>query len=342
MNFSNSSSSLFELDLSWLHAGNYILLMGKKYFFLFFIIFLFVAITSSTLPKEETCYKFLLVKGNNNRIIRALTASSNIDHWWPGKDDTRSITEKKSPVKNYNNLAFKIPAEYHNGIEITIFNEEISTLLTLKIAAVNRDSSIISYHFSLPLTYNPIKKIRNSYRAKLVENNITLVLNRLLAYSAITENIYGVHISQERVKDKYLVTTKITAPQYPSVSTIYTQIAVLEQHIAANDAKATNFPMLHTIETDKEQVEVFVAIPIDRQIRGNNSIICREMMAGNILTASSKGGIYSVHKDFRQVENYMADHLKSAPAMPFEVLVTNRSLEKDTSKWVTKIHYPVY
>jgi hypothetical protein len=38
---------------------------------------------------------------------------------------------------------------------------------------------------------------------------------------------------------------------------------------------------------------------------------------------------------------YMKDFKLTSPAMPFELLVTNRANEPDTSKWVTKIYYPI-
>jgi hypothetical protein len=36
----------------------------------------------------------------------------------------------------------------------------------------------------------------------------------------------------------------------------------------------------------------------------------------------------------------MNDHFLSAPAIPFEILITDRSKEKDTTRWKTKIYQP--
>src|SRR6266487_3596951 len=45
-------------------------------------------------------------------------------------------------------------------------------------------------------------------------------------------------------------------------------------------------------------------------------------------------------RDEGAIEKYMDDHFLSAPAIPFEILITDRNKEADTSKWETKIFYP--
>jgi hypothetical protein len=62
---------------------------------------------------------------------------------------------------------------------------------------------------------------------------------------------------------------------------------------------------------------------------------------GNIFVCEVKGGPYSIDKATRQVQYYMSDHQRAAPAIPFQSLITDRRNETDTSKWITKIYYPV-
>jgi hypothetical protein len=42
------------------------------------------------------------------------------------------------------------------------------------------------------------------------------------------------------------------------------------------------------------------------------------------------------------MRNYISDHQYADAAVPYQSLITNRVTEKDTTKWVTKICYPVY
>jgi hypothetical protein len=62
---------------------------------------------------------------------------------------------------------------------------------------------------------------------------------------------------------------------------------------------------------------------------------------GNILITEIKGGSASIDKAFKEMENYVSDYRRTPPAIPFQSLVTDRMKEPDTSKWITRIFYPV-
>ena len=43
----------------------------------------------------------------------------------------------------------------------------------------------------------------------------------------------------------------------------------------------------------------------------------------------------------KQMEQYVSDHKYVRIAIPFQSLVTDRMNEPDSSKWITKIYYPI-
>jgi hypothetical protein len=55
-----------------------------------------------------------------------------------------------------------------------------------------------------------------------------------------------------------------------------------------------------------------------------------------------RGGDYTVNQALEHLQEYMNDYQRATMAIPFQSWVTDRSAEKDTTKWVTKIYYPVY
>ena len=66
------------------------------------------------------------------------------------------------------------------------------------------------------------------------------------------------------------------------------------------------------------------------------------MVPGKILVAEVKGGAYTADEALRQLTMYMDDNHLVSPAIPFQSLVTERSKEPDTTKWITKIYFPVF
>ncbi len=94
-------------------------------------------------------------------------------------------------------------------------------------------------------------------------------------------------------------------------------------------------------KTGNNGYETMVAIPVDRVLDDSQDFALKKMVPGNILVAEVKGGISTVKEGEAQLENFVQDYQFVSPAIPFQSLVTNRMLEKDTSKWITKLYYPI-
>jgi len=82
-------------------------------------------------------------------------------------------------------------------------------------------------------------------------------------------------------------------------------------------------------------------IALSLRLSGIDSFIDEMMKAGNILVTEVKGGPSIINNAFKQMDTYVTDHERIPPAIPFLSLVTNRVQEPDTSKWITRIYYPV-
>ena len=66
------------------------------------------------------------------------------------------------------------------------------------------------------------------------------------------------------------------------------------------------------------------------------------MMLGNILVAEVKGDNARIDQCEQAMKYYVEDYQKSSPAISFQRLITNRLTEKDSTKWVTTINYPIF
>ena len=166
-------------------------------------------------------------------------------------------------------------------------------------------------------------------------------MERMKHFLEKPENVYGMRIDQVQVKDTILMTTKISSDQYPSTSRIYDLIGGIKNYISVNNGKETNFPMLHVWQ-DSGLFHTTVAIPIYRKIPENKTYSIKRMVPGKILVSEVTGGVYRTREALRQLGLFISDNSLSSPAIPFESLITDRMKEPDTSKWITKIYYPVF
>jgi len=214
---------------------------------------------------------------------------------------------------------------------------------TLTTVWKNTDTTQLFWTTEITTSYNPVKRFQIYLDSKKIADNIDFILNKLQSYFSKTENVYDYKINKGLVTDSFLVSTYATSKNYPSIDFIYNLIDQLKRYIADNGAKESGFPMLNISTSDSSNYLTRVGIPVDRIIPSSKKVFLKRMPAGgNMLIVDIKGGGQaSMNKALQQVQNFILDYHESAPAIPFFSLITDRRKEPDTTKWLTKIYYPV-
>ena len=59
------------------------------------------------------------------------------------------------------------------------------------------------------------------------------------------------------------------------------------------------------------------------------------------MTGEVTGGQKEIEEAQKQMELYITDYQRSIIAIPFQMLITDRTREPDSSKWITRIYFPV-
>ena len=179
-------------------------------------------------------------------------------------------------------------------------------------------------------------------QSKFLKKDMAEIITKFKIYNEDERNIYGVSIRRSKVRERFLITTRKTIAHYPDNMFLYQIIDTLNSYISKKDAIPENFPMLYIGSIGKNHFDIIVAIPVNKNLENKNDIVVKQMMPGNILIAEVTGGYSSVRKTFETLEHYIQDHQLNSPAIPYQLLVTNRLLERDSSKWLTGIYYPIY
>ena len=103
----------------------------------------------------------------------------------------------------------------------------------------------------------------------------------------------------------------------------------------------TGYPMLNITPLDNGQFQFQVAVPVNKMLADKGTIFSRRMVPGNFMMLEAKGGPKTVDHAMQQLQQYAIDYQRTYMAIPFQVMVTDRLNEQDTTKWVTRIYYPV-
>jgi len=268
-------------------------------------------------------------------LERGLLQFNSWNNWWNIDIPTRplffskpkqSISEDGMPVAQFQ-LSYK----------------GYNTTSLFEIKPINADSCILYYYTAtICNNYSPMQRIQHFFRAIQLKKMLDKQLENATAYYSNANNIYGIAIVQVKVKDSTLISTKIITTDTPSVTTVYKMIANLEAYISQHQGAIRNMPMLNITRIDTAHVHTMVAIPLLQDIPSSEDFTIKKMILGNILETIVIGDNQTITKGFESLKNYASDYRKLAPAIPFQSLLTNRLQEKDSTKWKTRLSYPVY
>ena len=262
-------------------------------------------------------------------FIRCFADEKKWGQWWPG---TSGDNPKGLPVFSYNNILYTLEDKTTNSFVITISSGGQSFKTNLNFIRTAPDSIIISWGGTF----------RRPLKQEALEKDLTFILDCIEQFYSNEENIYGMEIRQEKVVDSLLISTYKILNHPPSAADIYTMIDELKEYARINRAEQTGYPMLNVLTKDSMEYLTRLAIPVNRKLPNKGNISYKWMLGGgNILITEVRGGPFQIRKAFHEMENYVNDHRRVAPAIPFESLVTDRRQQKDTTLWITRVYYPV-
>lgn len=243
---------------------------------------------------------------------------------------------------DYNGQRYVINEKTIDGILVNIKNKDSFDSSVIRILPLSNDSSAIVWEGSIATGLNPFKKIAIYFDEEKKLKSINDILGNIKQYLNLEENVYGIVIRKELIKDSILMYLKRTYTSYPDDKNIYETINTINKYLVSKGAQQRSYPMLNITKTNNAAYETKVALPIDKYIDGEGNIELKNLILGNILVTEVKGGQATILNAANAIERYITDHQLSSPGVPYQSLITNRLTEKDTSNWVTKICYPVY
>jgi hypothetical protein len=299
--------------------------------FALFVLFVYVII-----PQKIKIEREIAVRCTNPAAKRMVLDPGQWRRWWPGEvPGLQTIYVDSNYQFNPDTISF-------DEISVEISNNSFLTQAELQVLPVNRDSVILQWDCAaIKTSMNPLSRIKNFNRSKELGSELNSILVKMRTWLENETNVYGIAVKKTKVKDSTLIATRFETSSYPSVNEIYAAVDKLKKYIADQHATENNFPMMH-VDEGYGGYQTMIAIPVNRELPGTKEFMQKRMVLGNILEAEVHGGDSTVERGLRQLDQYRVDHEKASPAIPFALLVTDRSKQPDTLQWVTKLYFPVF
>ena len=291
--------------------------------------FVYLFVPASTVIKEQTG-----VGVNAKAFARSFFDEASWPAWWPG--------QKSADGYLYNGTDYRVREKRISSWVISLAHGRDTLPAELIAIPVGYDSIELIWLTAVSAGANPVARLQAYGRTKTISNDVKKLLQAIKAYYTDPAHLYPISISEEEILDSTLISTSVRMMNYPTTENIYSLIDRLKDFAQKNGASQTGLPMLNIMVNTDSSYRLQVALPVDKKLQDEGDIHYRWMLGGgNILAAEVKGGPAKIQQAFAAMQAYMEDHHRSAPAIPFQSLITDRRAEPDSNKWVTKIYWPV-
>lgn len=311
--------------------------MSKKLIFPFIVLLLIISFIYLFIPGTMRLSVSTHVKCTSNELIRCLHDQQKWQQWFPGNKETFE----------FEGYQFKEKEKKLNGTDINISNNYYkihSSLISLSLAT---DSVLVTWSGEVKNGLNPITRIKHFLDISNLEQKMGIVLDSLRSFASEPINVYGYNIRRTGFDDSLLLSTRNSYKSIPDLNEQYRLIHELQHYIRSQGAVILDSPMVHISRAENAtptntDYRIQVAVSIDRPILETKSYSLIRMVHinGKYVTADVKGGPDEIQKAREQIEFYMKDHLLTSPGISFEIYLTDRIKQSDSSKWITRIYYP--
>ncbi len=301
--------------------------------------FIFVAAISAGIyflfPAKVHFRKTMYVEAAPNSAARFVLDQKAWNQWWPA-----STINKNDSIFPYKNFEYAVNWKMISGDSVLIKSKDGYVRSLINLLPINKDSVGIQWEGESQAETNFLKRIQNYFTQKELQNNSAEVFTALKNFLEKDDKVYGIKIEHKMVVDTLLLSTKKIFKTYPSTEQVYEMVNDLKKYMSSNAVLPTNPPMLHVVQ-DSSVFKTMVAIPINKEIKNTDRFVIKKMVAGKILISQIDGGSASAEAAIKKIELYMDDYHLLSPAISYQSLITDRTQEKDSSKWVTKVYYPI-
>jgi hypothetical protein len=300
------------------------------------VVVLLIACSYVFIPSTIVVSNVRYIHEYQNSVIKFFNDSVLLNNWW------KSVSEKEGANYKYKGYDYQIKSALSNLVEINIHSGEINGLSTLISANIYMDSSAIQWSTEIKASINPFERIRQYKEAKKLKDNMAGLMDALEKHLNSSTNIYGIDVKEIKLKDSMLISSKINAPGYPTVSEIYSLVKKLRDYATSQHAYPTDYPMLNVTQVSENNCQVMVGLPINIPIKETNEIQLKKMpYMKSMFIANIVGGDHAIRQGLDKLKEYYFDSRRASPAIPYQLMVTDRLNQPDTSKWVTTLYYPI-
>ncbi|NDA61558.1 MAG: AraC family transcriptional regulator [Chitinophagia bacterium] len=291
------------------------------------------------IPSRITITSAAIAAAPDVAIERVLMEEAHWPAWWKYCE----LSKFGSPNLSQPPFTLTLKEKFYKSLQFDINAPNQPTVSSrLTLVPLRKDSTGFEWSCQLEAGNNPIQRLLNYGKAREIKSLLDSCLQPCVRFFSNTENVYGIQIERTKLPDTLFVTAKKQFGTKPSQQDIYNLIKQIEGYIKTQGSKPSGSSIYNISQLTENQFQLMAGVPISLRIKENKPFEIKYMVPGSFLVTEVVGGEYSVQHSARQLKQYFQDYKKTSMAMSFTMLVTDRSLQPDSSRWITRLYEPVY
>jgi effector-binding domain-containing protein len=319
------------------------------------LVILLIAI-AYLLPNKVQVQKTSLIHAPTSTVFEQVNNLHNWEKWspWFRLDTTMDIKyfgnakgegsgyEWKSENRKVGSGSLVIIASVPEDSILTELEFTSNQKIISSILFNSTDSgTMVTWGIEFKLGKNPFLRYIGLFMKKNIENDFAKGLENLDIYLK----------SQHLPVDMKIELTTIQSFNYISIrdTVIFNDIStkmgeyfgVLMEYMNRKNLVQTHAPfaIYHSFTNDDADIEV--GIGITQPVETKQPIISGKFNASNVVVADYYGPYNNISKAHELIQTWLAANNKKMKGPPYEFYVTDPSSEKDSTKWLTRVYYPV-
>jgi hypothetical protein len=216
--------------------------------------------------------------------------------------------------------------------------EELDTLFTTYKLKQRNDTTTLTVDFQKSGFINPFKRWINLYHRFNIKNQIDYELSKIKEV-AEAKPIFTIKITEESLAPTYYISRS-----FPVDSKSPEQINVEKKksfdHLNAvfREAKAKAIDNPFCLYPGKE---ITCALPMSPESKFPPAYPPTQLYSGAAIRGIHIGDTRNIKKSHDEVKEYISYKNFQPNGIPWEVYVKDQRNERDSSKWIAEIYYPV-
>jgi effector-binding domain-containing protein len=320
------------------------------------LLILVMGIISFFMPSKIEIEKSIVIKAMPEVVFEQVNDLHNWEKWSPWIEADTTMDIKYFGNEKGEGAGFEWKSEnprIGNGI-ITVLSSVLNDSILCEIEFLKKDKATATFYFNkveagtrvnwsikMNIGVNPLKRLMRALIIKRISNDSEKGLRNLKR-----------NIESTRIIDQALVETtqfpgfrfegiRATAKPQEIRQKMSFFLSELREYIKTNNLKVIGSPFSIFFSFTVDKIDFLTGIPTEDTGKDSKTIISGKIDSCKVATLDYYGPYSGIEKGYSVINKWIDDNKKKGSGEPFEIYITNRENEKDSTKWLTRIFFPI-